>query len=187
MSSNAGKANCARSPCTKKMPYPGKLGDDGLDAYQGGCLGTRAVRLTQELNLNAIRVMAGGESGPEATCFSAATLPPPPTSGLGSQTLPARSVGISAVEKGREFEPPHFEPLNWGGMAPHSLLERVEFAARLFCACYLPVISLLSANYLPVMVLFCARRVFLINHLKTNVFRRIIEARTAPEQGEKGG
>jgi hypothetical protein len=37
------------------------------------------------------------------------------------------------------------------------------------------------------MVLFCAQRRFLINGLKTNGFRRIIEARTAPEQGEKWG
>ncbi len=58
---------------------------------------------------------------------------------------------------------------------------------RLFSACYLPDISLLSANYLPVMVLFCARGRFLINHLKTNGFLRILEARIAPEQGEKGG
>jgi hypothetical protein len=37
------------------------------------------------------------------------------------------------------------------------------------------------------MVLFRARRRFLTNHLKTNGFRRIIEARIAPEQGEKEG
>jgi hypothetical protein len=60
-------------------------------------------------------------------------------------------------------------------------------ALRLTQACYLPVISLLSANYLPVMVLFRARRRFSINPLKTNGFRRILEARIAPEQGEKGG
>jgi hypothetical protein len=58
---------------------------------------------------------------------------------------------------------------------------------RLFSACYLPVTCLLSANYLPVMVLFRAPRLFLTNHLKTNGFQRIIEARIAPEQGEKGG
>jgi hypothetical protein len=57
---------------------------------------------------------------------------------------------------------------------------------RLFAACYLPVTALLSANYLPVMVLFRARRRFLINHLKTNGFRRILKARIAPKQGEKG-
>jgi hypothetical protein len=37
------------------------------------------------------------------------------------------------------------------------------------------------------MVLFRARPRFLINHLKTSGFRRILEARIAPEQGEKGG
>jgi len=37
------------------------------------------------------------------------------------------------------------------------------------------------------MLLFRARRRFLINRLKTNGFRRILEARIAPEQGEKGG
>jgi len=37
------------------------------------------------------------------------------------------------------------------------------------------------------MLLFCARRRFLINHLKTNGFMGILEARMAPEQGEKGG
>ena len=36
------------------------------------------------------------------------------------------------------------------------------------------------------MVLFRARRRFLTNHLKTNGFRRLLEARIAPEQGEKG-
>jgi hypothetical protein len=35
------------------------------------------------------------------------------------------------------------------------------------------------------MALFCAQRRFLINHLKTNGFQRILEARIAPEQGEK--
>jgi hypothetical protein len=58
---------------------------------------------------------------------------------------------------------------------------------RLFSTCYLPVTSLLSANYLPVMLLFCARRRFLINPLKANDFLRILEARIAPKQGEKGG
>jgi hypothetical protein len=37
------------------------------------------------------------------------------------------------------------------------------------------------------MVLFRARRRFFNNHLKTNGFLRIIEARIAPEQGEKAG
>jgi hypothetical protein len=37
------------------------------------------------------------------------------------------------------------------------------------------------------MLLFWARRRFLINYLKTNGFWRTIEARIAPEQGEKGG
>jgi hypothetical protein len=37
------------------------------------------------------------------------------------------------------------------------------------------------------MVLFRAQRRFLTNHLKTNGFRRKIQARTAPEQGEKWG
>jgi hypothetical protein len=37
------------------------------------------------------------------------------------------------------------------------------------------------------MVLFCARRRFLINQLKTNGFMRILEAKAAPEQGEKWG
>jgi hypothetical protein len=37
------------------------------------------------------------------------------------------------------------------------------------------------------MVLFCAQRRFLIKRLKTNGFRRIVEARTALEQGEKWG
>jgi hypothetical protein len=37
------------------------------------------------------------------------------------------------------------------------------------------------------MVLFCVRPRFLINPLETNGFRRILEAGTAPEQGEKGG
>jgi hypothetical protein len=46
---------------------------------------------------------------------------------------------------------------------------------------------LLSPNYLPVILLFCARRRFLINHLKINGFLGILEARTTPEQGEKGG
>jgi hypothetical protein len=31
---------------------------------------------------------------------------------------------------------------------------------RLFFACYFPVTSLLTANYLPVMVLFCVQRLF---------------------------
>jgi hypothetical protein len=35
------------------------------------------------------------------------------------------------------------------------------------------------------MVLFLARRRFLINHLKTKGFLWIIEARIAPDQGEK--
>jgi len=67
------------------------------------------------------------------------------------------------------------------------LFEPAEITVRLFCACYLPVSFLISANYLPVMVLFCARRLLLINHLKTNGFMRIMEARSAPEQGEKEG
>jgi hypothetical protein len=37
------------------------------------------------------------------------------------------------------------------------------------------------------MVLFRARRRFLINHLERNGFWRKIEAKTTPEQGEKGG
>jgi hypothetical protein len=37
------------------------------------------------------------------------------------------------------------------------------------------------------MVLFCVRLRFLINHLERNGFWRKIEAKTAPEQGEKGG
>jgi hypothetical protein len=36
------------------------------------------------------------------------------------------------------------------------------------------------------MVLFRAQRRFLTNHLKANGFRRILKARIAPEQGEKG-
>jgi hypothetical protein len=37
------------------------------------------------------------------------------------------------------------------------------------------------------MVLFRARRHFLLNHLKTNSFLGILEAGIAPEQGEKAG
>jgi hypothetical protein len=37
------------------------------------------------------------------------------------------------------------------------------------------------------MVLFRARRRFLINPLETNGFLRILKARIAPEQGEKEG
>jgi hypothetical protein len=37
------------------------------------------------------------------------------------------------------------------------------------------------------MLLFCAQRRFLANRLKTNDFRRILKAGTAPEQGEKAG
>jgi len=37
------------------------------------------------------------------------------------------------------------------------------------------------------MLLFRVRLRFLTNSLKTNGFRRILEARIAPEQGEKGG
>jgi hypothetical protein len=36
------------------------------------------------------------------------------------------------------------------------------------------------------MLLFCAQRRFLTNHLKSNGFMTIIEAKTAPKQGEKG-
>jgi hypothetical protein len=57
---------------------------------------------------------------------------------------------------------------------------------RLFRACYGPVTSLLSANYLPVMVLFRALRRFSVNHRKTNGFLRILKAGIASEQGEKG-
>jgi len=58
---------------------------------------------------------------------------------------------------------------------------------RLFSTCYLPDTSLLWPIYLPVMLLFCAQRRFLANRLKTNDFRRILKAGTAPEQGEKAG
>jgi hypothetical protein len=88
--------------------------------------------------------------------------------------------------RGGAFEPPHFGRLNWGGMAPHPAFTG-RIMADLFSTCYLPVTSLLSANYLPVILLFCVQRLFLTNHLKTNGFRRIIAARIAPEQGEKGG
>jgi hypothetical protein len=37
------------------------------------------------------------------------------------------------------------------------------------------------------MLLFCAQRRFLLSHLKINGFLRILKARIAPEQGEKGG
>jgi hypothetical protein len=60
-------------------------------------------------------------------------------------------------------------------------------ASRLFRACYRPVTSLITANYLPVIRLFRARRRFLLKQLKTNGFRRILEAKTGPEQGEKEG
>ena len=58
---------------------------------------------------------------------------------------------------------------------------------RLFSTCYLPDTSLLWPNYLPVMLLFRVQRPFLTNPLETNSFRRILEAGTAPEQGEKEG
>jgi hypothetical protein len=58
---------------------------------------------------------------------------------------------------------------------------------RLFSTCYLPDTSLLWPIYLPVILLFRARRLFLTNPLKTNGFRRILEAGIAPEQGEKAG
>jgi hypothetical protein len=45
---------------------------------------------------------------------------------------------------------------------------------------------LLSPNYLPVILLFCARQRFLINHLKTKGFCEQSRARIASEQGEKG-
>jgi hypothetical protein len=84
------------------------------------------------------------------------------------------------------FKAATFRAVDWGGMAPNPA-RTGRIARCLFSTCYLPVTSLLWPNYLPVMVLFCARRRFLINPLKTNGFRPIIEARTAPEQGEKGG
>ena len=62
-----------------------------------------------------------------------------------------------------------------------------RISADLFRACYPPVTFLMSANYLPAMLLFRTQRRFLINHLETKVFRRIIKARIASEQREKGG
>jgi hypothetical protein len=70
-------------------------------------------------------------------------------------------------------------------MAPQ-LAKTFRIAARLFRACYAPVTFLITANYLPVMVLFDASRRSFIKYLKTNGFRRFFEARIAPEQGEKG-
>jgi hypothetical protein len=83
------------------------------------------------------------------------------------------------------FEPPHFKRLKWGGTAPLPA-STGRIARRLFRACYGPVTSLLSANYLPVMVLFRALRRFSVNHRKTNGFLRILKAGIASEQGEKG-
>jgi hypothetical protein len=62
-----------------------------------------------------------------------------------------------------------------------------RIASGLFRACYCPVTSLITANYLPVILLFRARRRFLLKQLKTNGFLRILEAKTASEQGEKEG
>jgi hypothetical protein len=60
-----------------------------------------------------------------------------------------------------------------------------RIAACLFRACYCPVTSLITANYLPVILLFRARRRILTKQLKTNGFMLILKAKTAPEQGEK--
>jgi hypothetical protein len=70
-------------------------------------------------------------------------------------------------------------------MAPHPAYTG-QIRADLFRACYSPVTSLISANYLPVKVLFRGQRRFLTNHLKTKDFLRILKAGIAPEQGEKG-
>jgi hypothetical protein len=71
-------------------------------------------------------------------------------------------------------------------MTPHPAWA-ARITADLFSSCYLPVASLISANYLPVMVLFRAQRYFLTNDLETKGFRRIPEVGIASEQGEKGG
>jgi hypothetical protein len=90
-----------------------------------------------------------------------------------------------ALEKSRAFEPPHFEPPGWDGMAPHPA-RTGRIARRLFSNCHLPVASLVSANYLPVILLFRTRRRILTNLLKTINFRLILKARITPEQGETG-
>jgi hypothetical protein len=58
----------------------------------------------------------------------------------------------------------------------------------LLCPCYLPDTSLLSANNLPVIFLFCVRRraaPYFDNHLKRNAFPRLTDARTRSENREK--
>ena len=60
---------------------------------------------------------------------------------------------------------------------------------RLLSPCYLPDTSLLSANNLPVLFPFRARRFaapYFDNHLKRNTILTANEAKTAPGTGRKG-
>ena len=84
------------------------------------------------------------------------------------------------VEKGG-LKPPHFERVIVAERRQF-LLEQVESRP----SCSSPVISLLSANYLPVILLFRARRRFSINRLKTNGFWEKSRPRIAPNSEKNG-
>jgi hypothetical protein len=73
---------------------------------------------------------------------------------------------------GRRAKAATFPEGDCGGTAPNpASIGRI--ASSLFRACYLPVISLLSANNLPVILPFRARRraaPYFDNHLKRQIF-----------------